>query len=92
MGKNNDNRDYTMQGVILECVKQEKDLGVEIDTGVEQAAQFKAAPSKANRVLGCIRRGINYKSRGGVNIVQEFSEGHIENIVYSSGHHSSGRT
>ena len=28
MGKNNENRDYTMQWGILECVSQEKDLGV----------------------------------------------------------------
>ena len=26
-GKNNENRYYRMQGVILECVTQEKDLG-----------------------------------------------------------------
>ena len=77
MGKNNENRDYRMQGVILECVTQEKDLGVVIDTGGNQAAECQAAIGKANRVLGYIRRGINYKSRGGVNIVREFSEGHI---------------
>ena len=27
MGKNNENKDYRMQGVILERVTQEKDLG-----------------------------------------------------------------
>ena len=59
---------------------------------IDMATQCQAAIGKANRVLGCIRRWIIYKSRGGVNIVQEFSEGHIENIVYSSGHHNSGRT
>ena len=63
MGKNNENRDYRMQGVILEHVTQEKDLGLVIDTGGKQAAQCQAAIGKANRVLGCIRRGINYKSK-----------------------------
>ena len=29
-GKNKENRDYRMQGVILECVTQEKDLAVVI--------------------------------------------------------------
>ena len=58
MGKNNENRDYRMQGVILECVTQEKDLGVVIDTGGKQAAQCQAAIGKTNRVLDCIRRGI----------------------------------
>ena len=52
MGKNNENRDYMMQGVILESVTQEKDLGVVIDIGGKQAAI-----GKAKTVLGCIRRG-----------------------------------
>ena len=33
MGKNNENRDYMMQRVMLERVTQEKDLGVVIDMG-----------------------------------------------------------
>ena len=33
MGKNNENRDYRMQGIILERVTQEKDLGVVIYMG-----------------------------------------------------------
>ena len=61
----------------MEHVTQEKDLGVVIDTGGKQAAQCQAAKGSANRVLGCIRKGIIYKSKGFVNIVQEFSEGHI---------------
>ena len=77
MGKNNENRDYRMQGVILERVTQEKDLGVVIDMGGKQAAQCQAGTGRSKRVLGWIRREIIYKSRGGVNIVQEFSEGHI---------------
>ena len=52
-----------MQGVILERVTQEKDLGVVIDMGGKQAAQYQAAIGRANRVLGCIRRAVNYKSK-----------------------------
>ena len=63
MGKNNENRDYRMQGVILEHVTQEKDLGLVIDTGGKQVAQCQAAIGKANQVLGCIRRKIIYKSK-----------------------------
>ena len=51
MGKNNENRDYRMQGVILECHTHEKDLGVVIDTGGKQAAQCQAAIGKANKVF-----------------------------------------
>ena len=64
MGKNNENRGYRMQGVILEHITQEKDLWVVMDMGGKQAAQCQAAISKANRVLGCIRRGVIYKSKG----------------------------
>ena len=63
MGKNNENGDYMIEGVILERVTQEKDLGVGIDTGGKHAAQCQAARGKANRVFGCIRREINYKSK-----------------------------
>ena len=63
MGKNNENRDCRMQGVILEHVTQEKDLGVAIDMGGKQSAQCQAAIGKANRVFGCIQRGIIYKSK-----------------------------
>ena len=52
-----------MQVVILECVTQEKDLGVVIDMGGKQGAQCQVAIGKANRVLGCIRRGIMYISK-----------------------------
>ena len=62
MGKNNENRNYRMQGVILERVRQEKGLVVVIDTGGKQAAQCQAVFGEANMVLGCIRRGIIYKS------------------------------
>ena len=44
-------------------VAQEKDRGVVIDTGDEETAQCQAAVGKENRVLGCIRRGINSKSK-----------------------------
>ena len=47
----------------MERVTQEKDLEVVIDMGVKQAAQCQAAPGEANRVFGCIQRGINYKSK-----------------------------
>ena len=48
-----------------------------IHTGGKQTGQSQVPIGKANQVLGCIRMGIIHKSRGGVNIVQEFSEGHI---------------
>ena len=61
----------------MERVTQEKDLGVIIDMGGKQAAQCQAAIGKANRVLGCIRRGITYKSKEVVLILYKNCEGHI---------------
>ena len=62
-----------------------KDLEVVIDTGGNQAVQCQAARGKANRVLGCIRRGIIYKSKEVVLTL-------YRNIVCSFGHHNSLRT
>ena len=47
----------------MERVIQEKDLGVAIYMGGKQLAQCQVAIGKANRALGCIRRGIIYKSK-----------------------------
>ena len=47
----------------MERVTQEKDLGVVIDMGGKQAVQCQAALGKANGVLGCTRKGINYISK-----------------------------
>ena len=47
----------------MECATQEKGLGVGIDMGGKQVAQCQAAIGKANRVLGCIRRGIICNSK-----------------------------
>ena len=47
----------------MDRVKQEKDLGVVIDTGGKEAAQCQVTTGKTSRVLGCIWRGIIYKSK-----------------------------
>ena len=77
MGKNNENRDYRMDMVNLERVT-EKDLGVVIHTGGKQAAS-----GKANKVLGCIRRGINnYKSKEVVlTLYRNLVRAHLEYCV-----------
>ena len=78
LGKNNENKDCRMQGVILERVTQEKDLGVVIDMGDKQVTLCQVAIGKVNGFFGCIKRGINYKSKEVVlTLYQEFSEGHI---------------
>ena len=48
-----------MQGVILERVTQEKDLGVVTDMGGKQAAQYQSAIGKAN--------GVGFEGRSLIN-------------------------
>ena len=40
-----------------------KNIKIKINTGGKQAAQCQATTGEANRVFGCIRKGINYKSK-----------------------------
>ena len=66
----------------MEHVTQEKDLGVVIDMGSKQAAQCQAAIGKANMVLGCIWRGIIYKSKEVVlTLYRNFVRAHPEYCV-----------
>ena len=48
MGKNKENREYRMQGTVLELVTHEKDPGL-VDMMCKQAAQLQAVISKCNR-------------------------------------------
>ena len=54
-----------MQGTVLEHVTTEEDLRLVIDTGVEADRTVLSNYSicKADRVFGCIRKGINCKSK-----------------------------
>jgi len=66
----------------LEHVTQNKGLGVGIDMGGKQTAQYQAAFGKANRVLGCIRRWIIYKSKAVLlTLYRDFMRPHLEYCV-----------
>jgi len=61
-GKKNCCHDYQMNGVTLESVEEEKDLGVIITSDLKVSSQCAQAYSKANKMLGVINRTIKYKS------------------------------
>ena len=54
---------YEMGGTILSTTVKEKDLGVTMNANIKVSEQCRIAASKANQVLGMIRRNITYKDK-----------------------------
>ena len=63
IGPGNTSMNYEMGGTILSTTVKEKDLGVTMDANMKVSEQCRIAASKANQVLGMIRRNITYKDK-----------------------------
>jgi len=63
VGKSNKHFQYVLNDQPLESVTEERDLGVVITDDLKCADNCHAAYSKANQVLGMIRRTIRHKSK-----------------------------
>ena len=62
IGRRNKRFAYTMDGVRMGVVEEEKDLGVWMESSMKPTRQCEAAAKQANSVLGLIAKSFHYRS------------------------------
>ena len=84
LGQSNHNLHYSMNGVTLVSVEDERDLGVNISNSLKPSKQCAMAAARANRILGLIRRNFNCLGREVVlNLYKQLVRPHLEYAIQS---------
>ena len=64
IGSKNPEFEYTINGKVLKSIKEERDLGVIMNSNFKVSSQCNKAVKSANRMLGFIKRNIKCKDEG----------------------------
>ena len=84
IGHSNHGFDYSMNGVNLDCVDDERDLGVVLLGSLKPSKQCAIAASRANRILGLIKRNFCHLGREVVlNLYKQLDRPQFEYAIHS---------
>jgi len=79
-GFNNPQTEYDMNGVKVQMVKEEKDLGVIVSADMKWERQYIEVVKKANKMLGLIKR--NFQDISKDTIVPLYKSLRLRNDLY----------
>ena len=78
-GKNNRKADYYMEGVKLNSVDSERDIGVYISSNMKPSSQCADAANKAKAVLNQVTRAFHYRDKNVfIRLYKQFVRPHVE--------------
>ena len=84
LGRRNNEYSYTMGGVELARVEEEKDVGVMIHHTLKPSLQCAKASARANQVLGQLARGVGYRDKVTfLQLYRVYVRPHLEYAVVS---------
>ena len=81
-GKKNPCFNYSMNGISLESMDSEKDVGVMIHNSLKPSLQCNTSAKKANKVLGQMSRSLSYRDKNTwISLYKTYVRPHLEYCV-----------